>query len=166
MAKYVPIKNINYPFIYKKIETEEEISGAKNLIIEYIQWLNQDLCFQNIDDELNNFPQKYKEPEGTFIIAKTNNIIIGCVGIRKMENKICEMKRLFVNDNYKGKGIGKKLVEKIIEEAKIKNYKKIRLDTLNTMKTALDIYYKNGFYIIEPYYNNPNNNVVYLEKIL
>ena len=157
---------MNQNFVYKKIETGEEILGAKNLIIEYIQWLNQDLGFQNIDDELNNFPEKYKEPEGAFIIAKVNNEVIGCVGIRKIENKIGEMKRLFVNDNYKGRGIGKKLVEKIIEEAKIKNYEKIRLDTLNTMKAALDIYYKNGFYKIEPYYNNPHNNIEYLEKIL
>jgi ribosomal protein S18 acetylase RimI-like enzyme len=157
---------LNQNFIYKKLETDEEISSAKSLIIEYIQWLNQDLCFQNIDDELDNFPEKYKEPEGAFIIAKVNSNIVGCVGIRKIENKICEMKRLFVNDNYKGKGIGKKLVEIIIEEAKMKNYEKIRLDTLSTMESALKIYYKNGFNKIEPYYNNPGDNVVYLEKIL
>jgi ribosomal protein S18 acetylase RimI-like enzyme len=157
---------MNRNFIYKKLETNEEILGAKNLIIEYIQWLDQDLCYQNIDDELNNFPKKYDEPEGAFIIAKDNSNIVGCVGIRKIENKICEMKRLFVNENYKGKGIGKKLVEIIIEEARTKNYEKIRLDTLSTMESALKIYYKNGFNKIEPYYNNPNDNVVYLEKIL
>ena len=152
--------------VYKKIETDEEIAGAKKLIIEYAQWLNLDLCFQNIDDELDNFPEKYKEPDGAFIIAKENNNIIGCVGIRKLEPKICEMKRLFVNDKNKGKGIGKKLVEIVTEEAKIKKYEKIRLDTINTMAAALNIYYKNGFYKIEPYYNNPNKGTVYLEKIL
>jgi len=152
--------------VYKKIDTDEETAEAKELIIEYAQWLNLDLCFQNFDDELNNFPEKYKEPDGAFIIAKENNNIIGCVGIRKIEPKICEMKRLFVNDNYKGKGIGKKLVEMIIEEAKIKNYERIRLDTINTMDAALNIYYKNGFHRIEPYYNNPNKGTVYLEKTL
>jgi ribosomal protein S18 acetylase RimI-like enzyme len=156
---------LNQNFIYKKLETDEEIIAAKNLILEYIQWLDQDLCYQNINDELNNFPEKYKEPEGAFIIAKDNSNIVGCVGIRKIENNICEMKRLFVNDNYKGKGIGKRLVEIIIEEAKNKNYKKIRLDTLGTMESALKIYYKNGFNKIEPYYNNPGDNVIYLEKI-
>ena len=152
--------------VYKKIETDEEILGAKNLIIEYTQWLNQDLSYQNIDDELHNFPEKYKEPDGAFIIAKDGNNIIGCVGIRKLEDTICEMKRLFVNDNYKGLGIGRKLVEKIIEEAKTKNYKKMRLDTLSTMEAALNMYYKYGFYKIKPYYNNPNNNAEYLEKTL
>jgi ribosomal protein S18 acetylase RimI-like enzyme len=152
--------------VYKKLETEIEIIKAKELIIEYIKWLNQDLSFQNIDDELMNFPQKYKEPDGAFIIAKDNDNIVGCVGLKKLDESICEMKRLFVNDKYKGKGIGKKLVEIIIEEAKNKSYEKMRLDTLRTMKNALKIYYKNNFYEIEPYYDNPNNDVVYIEKIL
>ncbi|MDR2097769.1 MAG: GNAT family N-acetyltransferase [Spirochaetaceae bacterium] len=138
---------------YKKLETKEEISMAKELIMEYVKWLNMDLTFQDIDNELRNFPSKYKSPDGEFIIAKENNIIIGCVAIKKLENKICEMKRLFVKDEYKMKSVGKKLVEKIIEEAKLKNYEKIRLDTLNTMEAALKLYYKNGFYEIEPYYS-------------
>jgi N-acetylglutamate synthase-like GNAT family acetyltransferase len=152
--------------MYKKLETKEEILKAKELIIEYIKWLNQDLAFQNIDDELINFPQKYKKPEGMFIIAKDNDNVVGCVGLKKLAENICEMKRLFVNDKYKGKGIGKKLVEIIIEEAKNKNYKKMRLDTLKTMESALKIYYNNNFYEIEPYYNNPNNDVVSIERIL
>jgi ribosomal protein S18 acetylase RimI-like enzyme len=157
---------MDHGIVYKKIETGEEIAGAKKLIIEYAKWLNLDLVFQNIDDELDNFPEKYKEPEGAFVIAKENDNIIGCAGIRKLEPKICEMKRLFVNDANKGKGIGGKLVEIIIEEAKIKKYEIIRLDTINTMAAALNIYYKNGFYEIEPYYNNPNKGTVYLEKTL
>lgn len=165
MAKNVYIY-MNKNIVYKKLETDKEIIRAKGLILEYIKWLNTDLSFQNIDDELNNFPEKYQEPNGDFIIAKDNEDVIGCVGIRKIEKNVCEMKRLFVKDNYKGKGIGKKLVEKIMEEAKIKNYHKIRLDTSNTMQAALGIYYKFGFYDIKSYYNNPHDNIVYLEKII
>ena len=83
-----------------------------------------------------------------------------------MDNKICEIKRLFVNDDYKGRGIGKELVKRIIKEAEIKNYERIRLDTINTMEAALRIYYKNGFHKIEPYYSNPYDNIFYLEKNL
>ncbi|AEF82545.1 GNAT family N-acetyltransferase [Leadbettera azotonutricia] len=150
---------------YKKLENNE-ITQTKDLIMEYIKWLNMDLCFQNIDDELNNFPQKYKEPDGTFIIAKDNNLVVGCVGLRKIKNEICEIKRLFVKDKYKGKNIGKKLVEIIIEEGQNKGYKKMRLDTLNIMETAVAIYKKYGFYEIEPYTYNPEKGVIYLEKIL
>jgi N-acetylglutamate synthase-like GNAT family acetyltransferase len=90
--------------VYKKLDNNE-IENTKNLITEYIKWLNMDLSFQNIDKELKDFPQKYKEPDGIFIIAKENDNVVGCVGIKKLEEEICEMKRLFVNDNYKGKGI-------------------------------------------------------------
>jgi ribosomal protein S18 acetylase RimI-like enzyme len=151
--------------VYKKLE-ENEIIKTKELILEYIEWLNHDLSFQNINAELGRFPEKYSEPNGIFIIAIKDDNVIGCVGLKKMDDKTCEMKRLFVTDNYNGKGIGKKLVEKIIEEAKVKNYEKMRLDTLDTMKTALKIYRKNGFYEIKPYYNNPNTGVIYLEKNL
>jgi N-acetylglutamate synthase-like GNAT family acetyltransferase len=157
---------MNREIMYKKLETREEIIKSKELIIEYIKWLNEDLTYQNIDDELMNFPQKYEEPDGTFIIAKDNDNVIGCVGLRRLEENICEMKRLFVNDKYKGNGIGRKLVEIIIEEAKIKNYKRMRLDTLKTMESALNIYHKNNFSEIEPYCYNPNNDAVYREKIL
>ena len=110
--------------LYKKLDNKnkDEIEMSKDLIIEYIKWLNMDLTFQNIEDELNDFPLKYNEPDGSFIIAKENSIVIGCVGLKFLDKNICEMKRLFVNDKYKNKGIGKKLVEKIIEEAKNKNY--------------------------------------------
>ena len=157
---------MEYNVVYKKLETDEEIIKTKDLIMDYIKWINQDLSFQGIDDELENFPNKYKEPSGAFIIAKENENVIGCVGLKNLDSKTCEMKRLYVNDNYKGKGIGKKLVEKIIEEAKIKNYEKMRLDTLKTMEVALKTYSKSGFYKIEPYYNNPHDGVIYLEKIL
>jgi ribosomal protein S18 acetylase RimI-like enzyme len=157
---------MNKEITYKKLETREEISKAKELIIEYIKWLNEDLAYQNIDEELINFPKKYEEPDGIFIIAKDNVNVVGCVGLRKLDESTCEMKRLFVNDNYKGKGIGGKLVEIIIKEAKDKKYKRMRLDTLRTMESALKVYYKNDFYEIEPYYNNPNSDAVYIEKIL
>jgi len=152
--------------IYKKLETEDEIIKTKELILKYITWLNQDLTFQNIDEELVNFPEKYEEPLGSFIIAKENENVIGCVGLKNLDNKICEMKRLYVLDNYKGQGIGKILTRKIIEEAKLKNYEIMRLDTLNTMEAALKIYFTSGFYKINPYYNNPHEDVIYLEKIL
>jgi ribosomal protein S18 acetylase RimI-like enzyme len=157
---------MNKEIMYKKLETAEEIIEAKELIIEYIKWLNQDLAFQNIDDELINFPQKYKEPDGTFVIAKYNDDVVGCVGLKKLDENICEMKRLFVKDRYKRKGIGRRLVKIIIEEAKNKKYKRMRLDTLKTMESALKIYYGNNFYKIEPYYYNPNNDVIYIEKTL
>jgi hypothetical protein len=85
---------------YKKPD-EKEITQAKALLLEYVNWLNQDLCFQNIHEELEHFPEKYSEPDGSFIIATENDTVVGCVGLKKLDDGICEMKRLFVTDTYK-----------------------------------------------------------------
>lgn len=154
---------MNNEIVYKKLNTCDEIVQTKDLIVEYMKWLNADVCFQNIEDELNNFPENYKNPDGDFLIAKENNTVIGCVGIQKIDENIGEMKRLFVTKKYQGKGIGKRLVENIIEEAKKMRCRIIRLDTLKIMEKALGIYYKIGFYEIKPDYNNPYDDVLHLE---
>lgn len=142
------------------------IEKTKELLKEYLNWINSDLSFQEIDEELTSFPAKYKEPDGSFFIAKDGNIIVGCVGLRKIESKICEIKRLFVKDEYKGKGQGKELIKSIIEEAKKKGYEKIRLDTLPKMKAAQKLYEKFSFYQIEQYVVNPIKGATFMEKIL
>jgi ribosomal protein S18 acetylase RimI-like enzyme len=152
--------------LYKKLENGIEIEMARKLVIEYTEWLNMDLSFQNLEKELSDFPGEYREPDGTFIIAKDENGVVGCVGLKKLDENVCEMKRLFVNDEYKGKGIGRKLVELVIEEARSRKYKAMRLDSLRKLESALKIYYKNDFHEIAPYYGNPYDDAVYLEKTL
>jgi ribosomal protein S18 acetylase RimI-like enzyme len=97
-------------------------------------------------------------------IAVVDGESAGCIGLRKIGNGICEMKRLYVRKNARGLGIGKKLVEMVINDAKKIGYKKMRLDTLpDKMKEAQKIYKSWGFYEIEPYYYNPIDGVMYME---
>jgi N-acetylglutamate synthase-like GNAT family acetyltransferase len=152
--------------IYKKLEFPE-VEETKKLILEYVRWLGVDLSFQGIQEEMKQFPHKYKEPDGAFWIAKENHQIVACVGMKKLEPKICEMKRLYVQNEYKGKKIGKKLIALILEEAREKGYQKIRLDTVpEQMLTAYELYRKFKFYEISAYVHNPMKGVKYLEKIL
>ena len=152
--------------LYKKPGSGDEIKMSRELVAEYTKWLDMELSFQGIEKELSDFPGGYREPHGAFIIAKDENRVIACVGLKRLSEDICEMKRLFVNDEYREKGIGRKLVEIAIEEARSKKYKAMRLDTLKRLKDALKIYYKNGFHEIAPYYANPHDDVIYLEKTL
>lgn len=145
---------------------ESDIFFVKNLISQYVEWINIDLSFQGIDHELDSFPGKYIKPDGAFLVAKVDNMVIGCVGLRKIDDNTCEMKRLYVNNEHKGKGIGKALVEKIIMKAKNMNYIKIRLDTLPKMKTAQELYKNFGFYGIEQYTENPIIGAKFMEKLL
>lgn len=145
---------------------EADIKAAKELIKEYIHWTNEDLSFQNIGKELATFPDIYREPEGSFLVVKDRDAIVGCVGMKKIDNGICEMKRLYVKDAYKGMGIGKELVKSIIEEAKKKGYQKMRLDTLKRMEKARRLYGQYDFYEIDQYVENPLKDAIFMEKDL
>lgn len=149
----------------EKLQTSD-IEATKALIVEYLRWMREDLSFQHVEKELATFPDIYKEPEGTFLVAKDGDIVIGCVGIKKIEDSVCEMKRLYVKDDYKGEGIGRALVENILSEARKKGYQKIRLDTLKRMERALGLYEKYGFYYIGQYVENPIEDALFMEKTL
>ena len=105
----------------------------------------------------------YAEPFGGIILCKIEKEFITCVAIRKIEENIAELKRMFVQPAYQHQRIGNALLEKVITFAKHLHYRSIRLDTLNYMMPAINLYKKYGFAQIETYYNNPNTTVVYFE---
>ena len=151
---------------YKQITaqyTQGMIEEIKQLFIEYSQSLGVDLDFQNFETELNTLPGKYVPPAGALILALVDGRAAGCIALRKVDENICEMKRLYVRDDYRGLGIGNKLISMIIEEAGKLNYSYMRLDTLPTMKKAQELYRSYGFYDIEPYVYNPIIGTKFLE---
>ena len=141
----------------------EEFSEAKKLILEYVEWLGIDLCFQNFDYEINHLQEMYSEPNGGLVLATIDNKVIGVAGIRKFENKDCELKRMYVKEEYRGTGIGRKILEYAIELAKKLNYDKIKLDTHESMKPAIKLYMEYGFKEIQQYRYNPVESVRFFE---
>ncbi len=146
--------------------TENEYQAAGILFKEYAAWLNIDLAFQKFDEELLQLKKMYSFPNGAILLSKNENLFTGCVAVRKKENGIAELKRMFIKDNYRNEGIGSLLLQKALDIATELHYKKIRLDTLDTMTPAINLYKKFGFYEIEPYYFNPEKNAVFFEKVL
>ena len=151
-------------FIY--VTTEQDYAAAAILFNEYAGWLKIDLCFQHFSEELQQLATMYAPPSGGIILAKTENEFIGCVGIRKIETGIAELKRMYVKPAFHKRGIGKMLLEKALSLATTYNYEKIRLDTLSNMIPAISLYKQYGFYEIPAYYHNPEKTVVYFEKQL
>lgn len=148
-------------------ETAEEIEQARKLFREYETWLALDLCFQNFAEELKNLPGKYAAPTGRLLLALADEKIAGCVALRKIDDELCEMKRLFVRDDFRGLSLGKILIERLFEEAKIAGYKRIRLDTLpGKMPQAIKLYEFYGFRKIKPYYENPHKETLFMELVL
>ena len=152
-----------YTIRLNHVTGQDMIDKVKQIFLEYVQSLKVDLSFQNFEAEINELPGKYGPPHGALIIALVNNKIAGCVALRKISEDICEMKRLYVRDDYRGLGIGRKLINMITEEASILNYNYIRLDTLPAMKKAQDMYISLGFYDIEPYVYNPIDGTRFME---
>ena len=144
-------------------ETKEQIEAAKAIFLEYGSSLDFELCFQDFDKELAGLPGSYAPPEGRLFLAEFNGVIAGCIALRKLEESICEMKRLYIKPEYRGQKMGKILVEKLIDEAKKIGYKKMRLDTVPAMQAAQKLYRTIGFYQIKPYRLNPVAGAVFME---
>ena len=140
-----------------------DLENIKLLFNEYTTMLGVNLTFQGYDEEIKNLPGKYALPYGRLYIAYSNNKAAGCIALRKFENDGCEMKRLFVRPEYRHLKIGKKLVDKIIEDARELKYKYMVLDTLSNLHEAVSLYRKSGFQEVEAYYENPLDNVLYFK---
>lgn len=158
-----PITDKGRTIEFKYITGQDLMQEVKQLFLEYAQSLKIDLSFQNFEAELKTLPGKYGPPDGALILALVDGKEAGCIALRKISENICEMKRLYVRDYYRGLGIGKKLITIVIEEASKMNYEFIRLDTLPTMKDAQTLYTSLGFYDIASYVYNPIEGTRFME---
>lgn len=151
---------------YSIITTAEEYRKAAKLFREYAAWLGIDLCFQHFEEELAALGKMYSAPTGGIILCRQGDCFVGCVGVRRIDDRTAELKRMYVQPAHQHKGIGKALLEKSLALAKDLKYELIRLDTLNSMKPAIHLYTQYGFYEIPAYYHNPESTAIYMEKKL
>lgn len=142
----------------------------KELFLEYTEMLVENdsnfekyLELQNYDSELEHLKDKYGLPDGRLYVVKVENEVAGCIGLRKINDENCEMKRLYVRHKFRGHKIAEKLVEILIDDAKKIGYKNMLLDTLPFLEGAIHLYKKFGFYEIESYNNSPIDTSIYMK---
>jgi ribosomal protein S18 acetylase RimI-like enzyme len=144
--------------------TAADLDQVRRLFIAYADWLEVDLCFQGFEQELATLPGRYAPPAGRLLLARIGAEAAGAVGLRPLGPGICEMKRLWVEPGFAGRGLGRALAERIIDDARQIGYARMRLDTFPARMAAAQYLYRSlGFREIPPYYDNPFEGVVMLE---
>lgn len=152
------------PFSITKAITEQDLAETIRLFEAYALSLGIDLTFQDFATEMTQMPGKYAPPTGTLLIARDHGgEAIGCVGLRQLDDGICEMKRLYVDPKGRGTGVGRALAQEVIKEGKKLGYSAMRLDTLPNMTSARGLYRGLGFVEIPSYYDIPIEGTIFLE---
>jgi ribosomal protein S18 acetylase RimI-like enzyme len=150
--------------VYKVADTDTAFEAGKRLFSAYVASLGIDLSFQGFSGELDTIAQQYNTPTGALLIAYADGQAVGCVGVRPLEAGVAELKRMYVQEAYRGYGIGVQLMERSLQLAKDLGYQTIRLDSLQHMTKALALYRAYGFYEIPAYRFNPLEGAIYMEK--
>ncbi len=146
--------------------TNSDYASAGELFRAYAASLHISLDFQHFDEELDALKQMYAKPRGGIILAREQDKVCGCVALRKFSDQAGELKRMYIQPGYQKRGIGKMLLEQALLLAKECNYTMVKLDTLNSMIPAINLYKQAGFYETPPYYHNPIETAVYFEKVI
>lgn len=142
-----------------------EINDARNLMRRYARWTGIDLCFQNFEAELADLPGKYVSPLGALWLARSDTSLdpVGVIAVRPLDGVACEMKRLWVEPEAQGLGLGGKLARTAIDFARTAGFAEMKLDTLRErMPAAIALYRSLGFVETEPYTLNPEPDVLYM----
>jgi GNAT superfamily N-acetyltransferase len=148
---------------YMPATTPEHLAQIRDLFTEYVDSLGFQLDFQDYQKEFDELPGEYTPPHGRLILALEGHTAVGCIALRKLDEKTCEMKRMYVRPEYRGKGIGRRLAEILIDEARGIGYMIMKLDTIATMKAAIALYRSMGFCDTCPYRYNPVEGATFME---
>lgn len=149
-----------------QVEDEAGIRDARVLFEEYQRELGLDLGFQGFQEELATLPGKYMTPKGRLYVVYDQGEAIGCAALRPLEEGICEVKRMYLRPDRRGEGIGKELLILLLKAAEMSGYDRVRLDSLGRLTGAIRLYESLGFVQIPPYNENPEPDVVYMERLV
>ncbi len=137
-----------------------------SLVREYMASLSFSLDFQDTDRELASLEHEYGPPSGVALLAVEGDRALGCVGVRRLEGEVAELKRMYVSPEARGRGIGRGLCEAALAAARRLGYASIRLDTVAEMTAAARVYEAAGFHAIPAYRENPLPTARFYERSL
>ncbi|KAK1658269.1 acyl-CoA N-acyltransferase [Colletotrichum godetiae] len=166
--------------ILRQATNPADIAASRKCFEAYTKWLDEDISFQNYAEELSGLPGKYSPPSGALLLAidSMNGNILGCIAMRPIrldsryllnrqsDARYCEIKRLFVYPEARGKRVSRLLVREVLRRAEEQGYDEAVLDTMTKMQAAIKLYASEGFEETSPYYYSPLNGALYMSKRL
>ena len=151
----------------------QEPEAIRELLVEYTgMLLEQNPAFagylkqQNFAAELDNLQEKYGVPEGRLYLVRADGAPAGCVAMKKLDAQRCELKRLYIRPAFRGQGLARRLVERLLTDARSEGYQAMLLDTFPFLSGAIRLYRTLGFYEIPSYNNSPLDSLIYMRKDL
>jgi ribosomal protein S18 acetylase RimI-like enzyme len=142
----------------------DDIDDVRRLFTEYAHSLSFDLCFQDFEAELRSLPGEYGAPDGVLLLARDGSKAVGCVALRRIDEQTCEMKRLYVRPEARHRRLGYALATKLIDAARERGYRSMKLDTIaSSMGAAIALYRSLGFKETAPYRPNPIDGALFFE---
>lgn len=156
------------PISIQYARSADDLTASAKLFRAYAESLDINLAFQDFDAEMRNFPGKYAPPNGEILLARDQHgTAVGCVALRPiMPDRCCELKRLYISPAGRGLGIGRKMVDTILDVAGRMGYNEIKLDTLPFMTRAISLYKQAGFVPTAPYYTTPLSETMFYSRRL
>jgi ribosomal protein S18 acetylase RimI-like enzyme len=143
-----------------------DIAAVADLFHEYVYVLGRvhrvDVTYQDFAGEMATFPDRYD----ALFLARVNRAPAGAIALKRLSATECEMKRLYVRDAFRGLRLGERLVERLIAEARTRDYKIMRLDTHASMDHAIRLYESFGFLPSEPHNEPGNACTMFFAKVL
>lgn len=143
-----------------------ELGRIRVLFREYAELVSEALCFQGFDRELEELPGAYAPPGGALLLARGPAGDAGCVALKRLDANTAEMKRLYVRDAYRGSGLGRRLAQLVIDQARNAGCRRLVLDTLPRLTAAIALYRSLGFRDCAPYLDAPTPGALCFELSL
>jgi ribosomal protein S18 acetylase RimI-like enzyme len=144
----------------------EDADAVRAILREYAAAIQVELCFQGFDAELAGLPGKYGPPSGSLLIVRGSSDLAAIIALRDLGSGSCEMKRLYVRPAHRGQGLGRRLVQSLIAEARRLGYRTMKLDTAAHLIEAQRLYESLGFCDIPRYYDNLTPGARFMELSL
>ncbi len=147
----------------RTVQGPNDLAATRELWREY--WKSIDLPddFQGFGEELNGLPGKYAENGGVLLIAWIEGAPAGTIALRRLNDSAGEVKRLYLRPQFRGRGLGRHLVEQVIARARAIGYETLYADTLPIMTDALNLYARMGFETTGPYTADPTPGAIFLK---